>query len=126
MTEGEFKQRTKQFALDVILLTESLPRTQTAAVLGKQLLRCATSVGANYRAACRAQSPVDMIAKLAIVEEEADECSYWLELLVESATVPISRVAGLMQESNELTAMIVSSKRTLKARLKDQESSKLK
>ena len=67
-----------------------------------------------------------MIAKLAIVEEEADECSYWLELLVESATVPISRVAGLMQESNELTAMIVSSKRTLKARLKDQESSKLK
>ena len=84
MDEQAFKQRTKDLALGVIELVESLPKTKTAEVLGRQLLRCATSVGANYRAAFRGKSTADVLAKLAIVEEEADETALWLELLVES------------------------------------------
>ncbi|MFM8009149.1 MAG: four helix bundle protein, partial [Dolichospermum sp.] len=82
MNEQQFKTRTKQLALRVIRLVESLPNTKTADVIGKQLLRSATSVGANYRSACRAKSTADLIAKLSIVEEEADETLYWLELLI--------------------------------------------
>ena len=84
MTEQEFKDRTKQIALRVIRLVESLPNTYTAQIIGKRLLRSATSVGANYRAACRGKSTADILHKLAIVEEEADESLYWLELLIES------------------------------------------
>ncbi len=84
MTEQEFKDRTKQIALRVIRLVESLPNTKTAQIIGKQLLRSATSVGANYQAACRGKSTADILHKLAIVEEEADESLYWLELLIES------------------------------------------
>ncbi len=76
MDSGELKQRTKTYALRIIKVIESLPNTRTADVLGKQLLRCATSVGANYRAACRARSNADFIAKMGIVEEEADESLY--------------------------------------------------
>lgn len=79
MTENEFKNRTKQIALRVIRLVESLPKTNSAQIIGKQLLRSATSVGANYRAACRGKSEADVISKLSIVEE-ADESLYWLEL----------------------------------------------
>ncbi len=81
MDEREFKKRTKRFALDAILLVDSLPKGRSADVIGRQLLRSATSIGANYRAACRAKSKADLIAKLAIVEEEADESLYWMELL---------------------------------------------
>ena len=116
MTEQEFKRRTKRFALDVIALNDALPRTSTAQVLGKQLVRCATSVGANYRAACRAQSTAAMLAKLAIVEEEADESVYWLELLVEANIVTADRAKDLLAEANALTAMIVASRKTLKSR----------
>ncbi len=87
MNEQQFKTRTKQVALRVIRLVESLPMTKTADVIGKQLLRSATSVGANYRASCRAKSTADLIAKLSIVEEETDETLYWLELLIESGLV---------------------------------------
>ena len=83
MTEQEFKNRTKQIALRVINLVESLPRTRSAEVIGKQLLRSGTSIGANYRAACRAKSTADLLHKLAIVEEEADESLYWMELLID-------------------------------------------
>jgi len=114
--EQAFKQRTKDLALGVIELVESLPKTKTAEVLGRQLLRCATSVGANYRAACRGKSTADVLAKLAIVEEEADETAYWLELLVESGTVDENRIAELIKETNEITAMIVASIKTLRAR----------
>ena len=117
MDEQAFKQRTKKLALRVIELVEALPKTKTTEVIGRQLLRCATSVGANYRAACRGKSTADVLAKLAIVEEEADETAYWLELLVESGTVEEGRIAELLKESNEITAMIVASIKTLRGKL---------
>lgn len=116
MDEQTFKNRTKQFALAVIGLVESLPRNRTADVIGRQLLRSGTSVGANYRAACRGRSASDVVAKLSIVEEEADESMYWLELLVESGTVAPSRVDALVKEANELLAMTVASIKTLRNR----------
>ena len=111
----QLRQRTKTFALRVIKLVEALPETTTAAVLGKQLLRSATSVGANYRAACRARSQAEFIAKMGIVLEEADECGYWLELLSESGVIPAARLVDLQRESEELTAIMVSSIKTAKA-----------
>ncbi len=86
--------------------------------MSKQVLRSATSVGANYRAACRAKSTPDMLYKLAIVEEEADETSYWLELLVEAQIVPTARLKNLMSEVDEINAMIVSSIKTLRQKSK--------
>jgi len=116
MDDTAMKARTKAFALRVIKLTESLPTTRAADVIGKQLLRSATSVGANYRASRRGKSRADFIHKLAIVEEEADESSYWLELLVESGIVPPAKLADLMRECDEITAIIVASIRTAKRR----------
>ena len=116
MDEEQFKARTKKLALRVLRLVEVLPRSRTADVIGRQLLRAATSVGANYRAACRARSVAEMIAKLGIVEEEADETLYWLELLVEARLMPESRLADLMQEADEIVAMTVVSIKTLRAR----------
>jgi len=84
MDEKAFKDRTKQFALAVVTLVEALPRSRAPDVLGRQLLRCGTSVGANYRAACRGRSTSDVVAKLGIVEEEADESIYWMELPTDS------------------------------------------
>jgi four helix bundle protein len=117
MNEEEFKNRTKKLAIWVIKLTEELPKSRAAEVIGRQLLRSATSVGANYRAACRGKSTADVIAKLAIVEEEADETFYWMELLVESGLVPAARIEELMHETNELIAMTVASIKTLRKRL---------
>jgi len=122
MDEAAFKSRTKQLALRVIRLVESLPKSTTGRVIGRQVLRSATSVGANYRAACRAKSVADMIAKLSIVEEEADETLYWLELLVEADLVPEARLRELMQETDEITAMIVSSIKTLRKRRRRERS----
>ncbi len=118
MNEQEFKQRTKQLAIRTIRVVESLPPSYTGQIIGKQVLRSATSVGANYRAACRAKSTADIIHKLAIVEEEeADETSYWLELLVESTIVPEVKLKNLMSEVNEITAMTVASIKTLRTKL---------
>ena len=114
MTEQEFKRRTKQFALRVIKLVESLPNTKTASVIGYQLLKAGTSVGANYRAACRGRSAKDVIAKLGIVEEETDESLYWMELLIEAELIPEERLAALMQEGNEILSMTVASIKTLR------------
>ena len=97
-------------------MVESLPRSRTADVIGRQLLRSGTSIGANYRAACRGKSKANVISKLAIVEEEADETIYWLELLIESKIVEPSRVDSLMKETNEIVAMVVASIRTLRGR----------
>jgi four helix bundle protein len=108
MNEEQLKQRTKQFALRVIKLVEALPKGRTADVIGKQLLRSATSVGANYRAACRARSKADFIAKIGIVEEEADESLYWLELIVEAGLMPEKLVCDLQHEADELTAIFVA------------------
>jgi four helix bundle protein len=114
MDERQFKDRTKKLALRVIRLVEALPNGKTADVIGRQVLRSATSVGANYRAACRAKSTADMVAKLGIVEEEADETLYWLELLIEAGLMPESRLTNLMQETDEVVAMTVASIRTLR------------
>jgi four helix bundle protein len=109
-----FKSRTKQLALDTITLLESLPKTRTADVISRQLLRSATSVGANYRAACRGRSKADVVSKLAIVEEEADETAYWIELLLEAGLVQESQVNALLKETNEIIAMTVASIKTLR------------
>ena len=114
MDEVEFKKRTKQLGLRVIKLVEALPQSTTGSVIGKQLLRSATSVGANYRAACRAKSEADMIAKLGTVEEEADETLYWLELIVEAGLMPENRLNDLIKETDEIIAVTVSSIRTLR------------
>lgn len=109
MDRNEFQKRTKAFALAVIRFVESLPADATRSLLTRQLLRSATSVGANYRAACRARSTADFVAKLGIVEEEADESQFWLELLQESGLVKVEAVESLIREADELTAMIVAS-----------------
>jgi four helix bundle protein len=114
MTKQEMKKRTKQFALRVIRLTESLPNTRTANVIGHQLLRSGTSVGANYRAACRARSKAEFLAKLGIVEEEADESLYWMELLVEANIIEVEKLEPLMKEADELIAIVVSTIKSTK------------
>ena len=117
MNPEDFKKRTKAYALRVIRLVEALPRTETSRVLGRQLLRCGTSVGANYRSACRAKSRPDFIAKMDIVEEEADESLYWMELLIESGQVKSPRLAGLMKEGVEILAVTVASINTARLKL---------
>ena len=115
MTPEELKKRMQQFALRVIRLVESLPKTRTANVIGNQLLDSATSVGANYRAACRGRSKSEFISKLGIVEEEADESVYWLEMLIAAKVVKLNAVAELLKEANELTAIVAASRKTAKA-----------
>ena len=112
MTEYKLKQRTKAFALRVIKLVNSLSKELAARRLGDQLLRSGTSVAANYRAACRARSRADFVSKLGIVEEEADESALWMELLTKSGLILLPRVAKLLDEANQLTAIIVASRKT--------------
>ena len=109
MSYDDLKQRTKRFGLDVIKLVETLPKDQVGRILSGQLLRSGTSVGANYRAACRAKSSADFISKLGTVEEEADESGFWLEMLVDAEKLEPAVGAPLIQESGELTAIAVSS-----------------
>jgi four helix bundle protein len=116
MNEQEFKQRTKALALRVIKLVSSLPKNTVSEVIGKQLIRSETAVGANYRAACRARSTADLIAKLRIVEEEADECLYWMELIVEAKLLEVTNLRSIMSETNEILAMTVASIKTLVAK----------
>ena len=112
MNADDMKKRTRAFALRVIRLAESLPNAPTANVIRNQMVRCGTSVRANYRAACRAKSRPDFIAKMGIVEEEADESMYWIELLIDAGIVQRERVADLLQESDELVSIVVSSIKT--------------
>ena len=116
MNEQEFKQRTKQLAWRVIKLVSSLPKNTVSEVIGKQLIRSGTSVGADYRAACRARSTADLIAKLRIVEEEADESLYWMELIVEAKLLEVTNLRSIMSETNEILAMTVASIKTLIAK----------
>src|ERR1022692_790160 len=108
------KLRTKDFALRVLRLCRSLPRTEEARILGSQLLRSSTSIGANYRAACRGRSRAEFVAKLGIVLEEADETVFWLELIQEAAIFPEAQMRSLCEEANELVSIFVSSIRTAK------------
>ncbi len=116
MSVSDLKLRTKQFTLRVIRLVESVPRGRTSDIIGRQLLRCGTSVGANYRAACRGRSTAEFVAKMGIVEEECDECIYWMEILAESGLMPIDRMADLMSEANELLAITITSIKTARQR----------
>jgi four helix bundle protein len=115
MDSAELLARTRDFALSVIRLSARLPRATGTQVITSQLMRSATSVGANYRAACRARSRADFIAKMSIVEEEADESAYWLELLAATQPKPGADIEALWQEASELVAIAVASKKTAKA-----------
>lgn len=115
MTREEMKQRTKTYANRIVKLCAALPSNWIAQTLGKQLLRSGTSVGANYRAVCRAKSNSDFINKLRIVEEECDESLFWMELLVENKFIKASRLDDLIKEANEILAIVVSSAKTARA-----------
>ncbi len=110
--------RTKKFALKTIKLYQSLPKSEEARILGKQFLRCATSVAANYRSSLRARSTAEFIAKLGIVVEEVDESAFWMELLIDSEIVSQKQGEELLNESNELLKIFSASRKTAKENLK--------
>jgi four helix bundle protein len=112
MGPDDLRVRTKAFAVRVVRLYKSLPFSADAQVLGKQLLRSATSVAANYRAACRARSRAEWIAKIGVVVEEADESMFWLEMLSDCGVVGSARLKELVNEANELTALFTASRQT--------------
>jgi four helix bundle protein len=121
MDAEELKKRTKQFALRTLKLVGALPNNVQGRAVGGQLVRAGTSVAANYRAACRGRSRSEFVAKLGIVEEEADESAFWLELIIEGSLLKASLVEPLLNEANELTRIMVSSRIT--ARSKSRQSS---
>jgi four helix bundle protein len=110
------RERTKQFAIRIVKMFRSLPRTEEARVLGRQVLRSGTSVAANYRAVCRSRSRADFISKLAVVTEEIDETVFWLELLVDTGIVPKAKMEKLLVEANELVRIFGSSVHTARTR----------
>ncbi|MEW6366612.1 MAG: four helix bundle protein [Acidobacteriota bacterium] len=116
MSVEELKGRTKRFALEVLMFAKSLPRGPISDVLGRQMMRSGTSVGANYRAACRAKSNADFVSKMGTVEEELDETMYWMEMLVEAGIVRAEKTTSLMKEANQLLAITVASIRTARRR----------
>jgi four helix bundle protein len=109
---ADLKARTKQFALRVIKLVDALPRTIQGRAIANQIIRSATSVAANYRAACRARSRAEFIAKIGIVEEEADETGFWLELIIDSALLTEARIRPLLSEAGELVAIMAASRKS--------------
>ncbi len=115
----ELRARTKQFALRIIRLWRTLPKQDDAQVIGRQLLRCGTSVGANYRAACLAKSGKDFLNKLRICQEEADECCYWIELLIESELFPAVKLNALLDEAQQLTAIMTAAAKTTSRQYSD-------
>ena len=117
MKSEELKKRTKKYAIEIIKLVQSLPKDRVADVIGKQLLRSGTSVGANYRSACRARSKADFISKMKIVEEEADESSYWLELIEEAKIYENEVIKPVMKETTELLSIAVASIQTARKHL---------
>ena len=112
--QEKIKIRTKQIGLEVIKLIDELPDKPSAWAIAKQIVRSSTSVGANYRAACRAKSEADFINKLKIVEAEADETLYWLEILEESDLIPSPRIEVLKREVNEIISIVVASIKTIR------------
>ena len=114
MKSEEMKARMRAFALRIIRLAESLPNTATANVIRNQMLRCGPSVGANYRAACRAKSRPDFVSKMGTVEEEADEPIYWMELLIDAEIVMLARISDLLDEADQILSIVISSIKTAK------------
>jgi four helix bundle protein len=119
LNQNYLKERTKRFALEIIKLVEKLPKEKTSDILGRQLLAAGTSAGANHRAACRARSSPDFISKMGIVEEEADESIYWMELLIDCGLIRKDEMSDLLNDANQILAMTVSSIKT--ARRKKQQ-----
>lgn len=122
MNSTEFQDKTKRLGLHVIRFVEILPQNYTSRVIVNQILRCALSVGANYRAVCRAKSDKDFINKMKIVEEKCDETIYWLEIIEESGLAKIEVVTPLKREAKEILAMIVASINTMSKNLKSKKS----
>jgi four helix bundle protein len=118
----ELKARTRDFGIRVIRLVEALPKSQSAGVIGRQLLRSGTSVGANHRSACRARSRPDFISKVGIAIEEADESLYWMEILIQAGIMGKNTLVPLMQEGNELIAILTASVKTARAAQKRRTS----
>ena len=114
MDSETMKQRTKEFAKRIIKVCRALPTTEEARLIRAQLFRAGTSVGANYRATCRGRSKADFIAKMGIVLEEADESLYWMEILVETEIMKADLLGSLMDEANQLVAILVQSLNTAK------------
>lgn len=112
----KLRARTKEFAIRIIRLFQALPQAKEAQVIGNQLLRCGTAVGANYRSTCHARSRADFISKVGIVTEEADECVFWIELLSDLGIVKKEKLNELLQEARELTAIFNASRQTAKQR----------
>jgi four helix bundle protein len=115
MGSGELKTRTKKLAISVMRFVDNLPKSDSTTIISRQIIRSVTSVEANYRAACRSRSKADFINKLGIVEEEADETLFWLEMLVESGKVKKENVASLYKEVDEIVAIFSASHKTAKA-----------
>jgi four helix bundle protein len=124
MTPDQMKRRTREFAIRIIKVVEKLPPKKSAQTIGQQLMRCGTSVDANYRAACRGRSDAEFRAKLGICEEEADEAIYWLELIVELGYIREKLLGDLIAEANALLAIIVASIKT--SRRKDNPQSAIR
>ena len=114
MTDAEMKVRTKAFGIRIVRLFRALPHSEEARIIGRHILRSGTSVGANYRAACRSRSRQEFIAKLGVVLEERDETVFWLEMLADCNIVAGTRLKSLIREANELTCIFVASLRTAK------------
>ncbi|MBI2518415.1 MAG: four helix bundle protein [Opitutae bacterium] len=112
MTREQFKTRTKAFALRAIKVAESLPADASAQIIGRQLIRSATSTAANYRAAVRSKSRADFVAKMGIVEEECDESLFWLELLTDTGEIKPASLTSLMKEGDEILSIVVASIKT--------------
>ncbi|MBI5652096.1 MAG: four helix bundle protein [Chloroflexi bacterium] len=124
MTPEELKKRTKAFAINAIRLGDALPNTRSGNIVANQFIRSATSVGANYRAACRARSDADFASKIGITLEESDESVYWMEIITESGMKPAQQIAPLLKEGNELVAIFVASSNTVRNRLGKNSKSK--
>src|ERR1051325_2604384 len=116
MNEMEMKNRTKRFALRILKMADALPTSRSGNAIANQIIRSATSVGANYRALCRAKSRAGFINKTSVIEEEADESSFWLELIVDAGLLTTARVRPLLAEADEITAMMVASRKTAASR----------
>lgn len=109
----QFRNRTKKFVVDNIKLYRDLPKTDEARIVGKQLLRSSSSVGSNYRAACRSRSQAEFHSKISILVEEADESAFWMEVMVEAEIIRKDKIAYLLNEANEILKVVASARKTV-------------
>ena len=115
MTEKELKIRTRKFAVDILNFVDELPNRRSSHIIANQLGRSASSIAANYRAFCRARSFAEFISKLGVVEEEADETYFWLDIIIETKNAEAEKIASLLNEARELTAIFTASHKTAKS-----------